>query len=232
LLQDYFDEEMSDAIEAGDDETDEMLEKNAEKVEEEIDDKEMTPEEEEKKVVTHEEEIISEEENEEERDKENEEEEEAMAEDQRLDQKEEDSEMIDKDVPAAPRYDPAMIAETERSDNSYLAMRSDSLQGVDSSVISVPARQKLSGGVEEGDAVADEHSLSADRRAKSGGQPTEQKSAHRESLKGGEEGAGGGKKEAMDRYFLRNRGISVRWLMGGPILLSLALNSLYCKLTT
>jgi hypothetical protein len=214
---------MSDAIEAGDDETDEMFDKNTEKVVEEIDEKEMIHEEEEKEVVTHEEEIISEEENEEEKDKENEEEEEAMMEHQRLDQKEEDADMIDKDVPEFPRYDPAMIAETEGSDNGYLAMRSDSLQGVHSSVISVPARQKLSG--DEGSAIADGHSLSADRRAKSGGQPTEQKSAHRESLKGGEEGAGR-KKEAMDRYFLRNRGSSVRWLMGGPILLSLALNSL------
>ncbi len=229
MFQDYFDEEMSDAVEAGDDEVDEMLDKNAEKVVKEIDEKEMIHEEDEKEVVTHEEEIISEEENEEERNKEIEEEE-AMMEHQRLDQKEEDADMIDKDVPAAPRYDPAMIAETEGSDNGYLAMRSDSLQGVDSSVISVPARQKVSGGVDEGGAIADGHSLSADRRAKSGGQPTEQKSAHRESLKGGEEGAGG-KKEAMDRYFLRNRGSSVRWLMG-PILLSLALNSLYCKLTT
>ncbi len=217
---------MSDAVEAGDDETDEMLDKNAE----EIDEKEMIHEEEEKEVITHEEEIISEE-NEEERDKEIEEEEEAMTEDQQLDQKEKDADMIDKDGPA-PRYDPAVIAQLEGSDNGYLAMRSDSLQSVDPSVISVPARQKVSGGVEEGDAIADGHSMSADRRrAKSGGQPTEQKSAHRESLKGGEEGAGR-KKEAMDRYFLRNRGSSVRWVMGGPILLSLALNSLYCKLTT
>jgi hypothetical protein len=223
LFQDYFDEEMSDAVEAEDDEVDEMLDKNAE----EIDEKEMIHEEEE--VVTHEEEIISEEKNEEERDNVNEEEEEAMAEDQRLDQKEEDADMIDKDVPAAPRYDPTVIAELEGSENGYLAMRSDSLQSVDPSVISVPARQKVSGGVDEGDAIADGHSLLADRRAKSGGQPTEQKSAHRESLKGGEEGAGR-KKEAMDRYFLRNRGSSVRWVMG-PILLSLALNSLYCKLT-
>ncbi len=222
---------MNDSIEAGDDETDEMFDKNAEKVVEEIDDKEMIPEEEEKEgVITKEEEIISEE-NEEEGDNENEEEEEALTEDQRLNQKEEDADMIDKDVPAAPRYDPAMIAELEGSDNGYLAMRSDSLQSVDSSVISVPARQKVSGGVEEGDVIVDEHSLSADRRAKSGGQPTERKSAHRESLKGWEEGAAGRKKEAMDRYFLRNRGSSVRWLMG-PILLSLALNSLYCKLTT
>ncbi len=225
MFQDYFDEEMSDAIEAGDDEIDEMLDKNAE----EIDEKEMIHEEEEKEVITHGEEIISEE-NEEERNKENEEEEETITEDQRLNQKEEDADMIDKDVPAAPRYDPAVIAQLEGSDNGYLAMRSDSLQGVDPSVISAPARQKVSGGVEEGDAMADGHSMSADRRAKSGGQPTEQKSAHRESLKGGEEGAGR-QKEAMDRYFLRNRGSSVRWVMG-PILLSLALNSLYCKLTT
>ncbi len=212
---------MSDAVEAGDDETDEMFDKNTEKVVEAIDEKEVIHEEEEKEgVITKEEEIISEE-NEEERNKEKEEEEEeAMTEDQ----KEEDADMIDKDVPAAPRYDPAVIAELEGSDNGYLAMRSDSLQGVDSSVISVPARQKVSGGVEEGDAIADGHSLSTDRRAKSGGQPTEQKSAHRESLKGGEEGAGR-QKEAMDRYFLRNRGSSVRWVMG-PILLSLALNSL------